>query len=113
MRGSIRKRGAGSYEIQLELERVNGKRNRRFIAIKGTYKDAQKELSKLLSAADAGTLADVSKDTVGQYITDYLKNAAQRLSPKTLERYRELANRQIVPHIGDVKLQKLRPEHLE
>jgi hypothetical protein len=90
MRGSIRKRGAGSYEIQLELERVNGKRHRRFIAIKGTYKDAQKELTRLLGAADDGTLPDPTNVVIGTYVRNYLDNATQ-LSPKTLERYRELA----------------------
>ena len=35
------------------------------------------------------------------------------VSPKTLERYIELAERQIIPHLGDVKLQKLRPERIE
>ena len=36
-----------------------------------------------------------------------------RVSLKTLERYRELAEKQIVPHLGALKLQKLRPEHVE
>jgi integrase len=30
-----------------------------------------------------------------------------------LERYRELAEHQIIPHLGDVRLQKLHPEHLD
>src|SRR6478672_3282539 len=112
MRCSIRKRGAGSYEIQLELERVNGKRHRCFIAIKGTYKDAQKELTRLLGAADDGTLPDPTRMTIADYLHSYLDSALS-LSPKTLERYRELAERQIIPHLGDVKLQKLRPEHID
>ena len=55
MRGSIRKRGANSWEIKIELERINGKRHRRFVTVKGTYKDAQKELTRLLSSADDET----------------------------------------------------------
>src|SRR5262249_48916846 len=31
------------------------------------------------------------------------------LTPKTAERYRELAEGQIIPHLGDILLQKLRP----
>ena len=31
------------------------------------------------------------------------------LSPKTLERYRQLAEQQIIPHLGHIILQKLRP----
>ena len=112
MRGSIRKRGAGSWEIQLELERVNGKRHRRFVTIKGTYKDAQKELTyKLLGSADDGTLPDPTRMSVGEYVRQSL-DAAHSLSPKTLERYRELAERRVIPHLGDVKLSKLRAEHV-
>jgi len=112
MRGSIRKRGANSWEIKIELERINGKRHRRFVTVKGTYKDAQKELTRLLSSADDGTLPDPTRMTVGEYLRAYL-DSALRLSPKTLERYRELAERQVIPHLGEIKLQKLRPEQIE
>ena len=112
MRGSIRKRGASSWLLQIEGERINGKRHRRFITVRGTHKDAQKELTRLLSASDDGTLPDPTRMTVADYLRAYLASALN-LSPKTLERYRELAERQIIPHLGDVRLQRLRPENLE
>src|SRR5262245_23966340 len=113
MRGSIRKRGASSYEISFEIDsRIGGKRQRRHVNVKGTYRDAQRKLTELLTAADVGTLADPSRQTVGDYLTQWL-DGALNLSPKTLERYRELAERQIIPHLHGVKLQALRPEHLE
>jgi Phage integrase, N-terminal SAM-like domain len=112
MRGNIRKRGENSWLLQIEGERVNGKRHRRFITVRGTYKEAQKELARLLVGADDGTLPDPTRITVGDYLRAYLDNALS-LSPKTLERYRELADRQVIPHLGDVKLQKLRPEMIE
>jgi integrase len=112
MRGTIQKRGPDSWRIRIDLEHVAGKRQRRSVTVRGTYKDAQKELTRLLSAADAGTLVDPTTATVGDYLTQWLDNALN-LSPKTHERYRELAARQIMPHLGMVKLQKLKPEHLE
>ena len=57
MRGSIRRRGVNSFELRFDLERVDGKRRSRSVAFKGTFKEAQKELSRLLAAADAGTLS--------------------------------------------------------
>jgi hypothetical protein len=39
-------------------------------------------------------------------------NEAGDLSPKTLERYRQLAERQIIPHVGATALQKLRPAQI-
>jgi hypothetical protein len=70
-RGSIRGRGE-HYEIRLDLGRVDGKRRSRSVAFKGSYKAAQKELSRLLAAADAGTLTDPSTMTVGEYVGHYL-----------------------------------------
>ena len=46
MRGSIRRRGKASFETQIELTGENGKRRRRFISVKGSYKDAQRALRK-------------------------------------------------------------------
>ena len=112
MRGSIRRRGANSFEIRFDLERVNGKRRSRSVAFRGTFKEAQKELSRLLAAADAGTLIDPSNMTVGEYLSAWLDSTLTQ-SPKTLERYRELAERQVAPHLGGIKMQKLTPEHIE
>jgi integrase len=47
--------------------------------------------------------------TVSEYVRAWLDTATGR-APKTLERYRELAAWQIKPHLGDVPLQKLKPE---
>ena len=106
------KRGANSYHVQIELDRIGNKRNRRFFTIKGTYKDAQKALTAALNAADAGTLVDPTRMTVQEYLQAWL-DSSTTLSPKTRERYDELAKVQIFPHVGQIKIQKLKPEHLE
>jgi integrase len=110
MRGNITRRGKSSFLIRFDAERINGKRRQRCVTVRGSYKDAQRELARLLAAADVGTLP--SRDTVGGYIRSWLDSTLKQ-SPKTLERYRELAERQIIPHLGEVKMQKLTPEHLE
>ena len=110
-RGTIRQRGH-HFEIRIDLGLVDGKRQRRSIAFKGDYKAAQKEMSRLLAAADKGTLQDPSAVTVAEYARGFLDSSVTQ-SPKTLERYKELCERQVVPHLGAVKLQRLRPEHLE
>src|SRR5262245_53592934 len=109
--GTIRKRGS-AWEIKFEYKpREGSKRFTRYVT-KGTRQDAQKELTRLLGAADAGTLPDPSNTTVAEYLRSWL-DGARGQSPKTLERYRELTERQIIPHLGTVKLQTLRPEHVE
>jgi integrase len=111
MRGNITKRGKQSWQIKFDVGTTKGKRQTRYATVRGTYKDAQKELTRLLTAADTGTLPDPSRQTVAEYLGAWLDSAVDQ-SPKTLERYRELAERQIFPHLGDMPLQRLRPEHL-
>jgi hypothetical protein len=112
MRGSIRRRGKASWELQIELPSDTGKRRRRFVSVKGTRQDAQRELTRLLSAADAGTLPDPSNATVAEYVEAWLRGAPKG-SAKTMERYGELTANQIKPHLGAHKLQRLRPEHVQ
>ena len=100
MRGSIRRRGANSFELRFDLERVNGKRRSRSVAFRGTFKEAQRELSRLLASADAGTLIDPSNMTRRRISQRWLDSTLTQ-SPKTLERYRELAEHQIAPHLGE------------
>ena len=110
---TIQKRGPDSWRIRIEGDRVGGKRKRRSVTVKGSYKYAQRERTKLQAAADAGMLpADPAQMTVGEYLTTQL-DSAHDVSPKTLERYRELATKYVAPHVGQIKLQKLRPEHLD
>ena len=112
MRGNITRRGKSSFLIRFDAERINGKRRQRCVTIRGSYKDAQRELARLLAAADAGTLPDPSSSTVAEYLRTWL-DGLLGLSPKTLERYGELSERQIIPHLGATKLQKLKPEHVQ
>src|SRR5690349_4850581 len=70
----------------------------------GTKRDAQRELRRLLGEIDTGTAVEPSRLTVADYLRDWLGNDRD-LSPKTLERYRQLAERQIIPHLGNRPLQ--------
>ena len=112
MRGNITRRGRLSWQIKFDVPAQDGKRQQRYATVRGTYKDAQKELTKLLNAADEGTLPDPSSATIADYLRIWL-NGPLGLSPKTLERYRELGERQIIPQLGATKLQKLKPEHVQ
>lgn len=82
MSGTIRRRGRGSFEIRFDLERINGKRQRRAVTIRGTYKDAQRELTRLLASAQSGTLPDPTRQTIGEYLDQWLRSSVA-LSPKT------------------------------
>jgi integrase len=119
-RGSIRRRGASSWSVKFDVPAENGKRQTRYVTVRGDKKDAQRELTRMLAQVDAGTFVDPEKMTVREYIVAWLgerpKSKEQKppappagISPKTAERYRDLAEDQIYPHLGSTALQKLKP----
>ena len=113
MTGHIRRRGERSWEIKWDAvtDPATGKRKTRYASVKGTKKEAEAELVRRLATVHNGNEVEPSRITVADYIRDWLDNAD--LAPKTIERYRQLAEQQIIPHLGATTLQKLRPMNVE
>jgi integrase len=111
MRGSITRRGKRSWRIKYDLPGT-ATRQTRYITLRGRRQDAERELAKLISAAHEGTLVEPTKITIAECLRSWL-GGAHGLAGKTVERYRQLAEQQIIPHLGAVPLQKLRPAHVD
>jgi integrase len=115
MRGNITRRGRISWRLKLDIGRdpVTGRRLTRFATVRGTKRQAEAELARLVAAHDIGTLVEPSKTTLADYMRSWIETAATlRLSSKTAERYHQLIERQIIPHLGAHPLQKLKPAHV-
>jgi integrase len=114
MRGNITRRGKSSWRLKFDIgnDPVSGKRRTRYVTVRGKRQNAERELARLLNEVHNGTLVEASKVTVAEYIRTWLDNAHE-LSAKTVERYRQLARQQIMPHLGAVQLQKLKPSQVQ
>jgi integrase len=114
--GHIRRRGERSWELKFDLGRDpgTGKRETRYRSFKGTKREAQAELIRLSAEALKGVYIDATTETVGQFLDRWSRDWAtpHNLSPTTLERHRSLIDNQVLPHIGQHLIQKLRPAHL-
>jgi len=110
-RGSIKKRGK-SWLIKFDAARINGVRDTRYATVQGSYQDAQRELTRLLGEADTGRLPQATRDTVAGYLRTFLEGL-RSVSPKTRERYIELAEGQIIPHLGAEKIRYLTAVQVE
>jgi hypothetical protein len=112
-RGSIQRHGKRSFRIRFEngLDAA-GRRKRHTVTFRGSKRDAERELTRLLGSADAGTLPEPSKATVTEHMRDWIKNDPD-LSPKTAERYLGLTELQIIPHLGTTPLQKPKPKQID
>jgi integrase len=114
MRGNITRRGKSSWRVKFDVgtDAVSGERRTRYVTIRGKRQDAERELARFLNEAHNGTLIEPSKITVAEYLRTWLNNAHE-LSPKTAERYRQLAEQQIIPQLGAVQLQKLKTSQVQ
>lgn len=113
MTGHVRRRGEKSWELKFDVGIDGaGKRKTRYASFKGTKRDAQIELAKLIAAAASGEQIDKSAITVGEFLDRWEKWCAGQVSPKTMERYSQLLRLYIRPSLSGVKMQKLRAVHL-
>jgi integrase len=116
MSGHIRRRGERSWELKFDLGRdpVTGKRRIRYVSgFRGTKRQAEIELARLVAQNAAGEGVDASKATVAEFAERWDRDwASLSVSPKTLERYRQIIRLNVVPHVGSMPIQKLRPVHL-
>jgi integrase len=107
--GNVTRRGTHSWRLKFEdAPDATGNRRTRYETVHGTKRQAQERLTQLLAARDGGTAFAPSASLISDYLRAWL-DADRNLSPKTRERYRQLAEQQIIPHLGAVPLQKLRP----
>ena len=76
-RGNITPRGRRSWRMKFDVEAgEKGRRKTQYLTVKGRRQDAQKELTRLLSEADAGTLVEPSKLTVAEHLRAWLGNSS-------------------------------------
>jgi integrase len=115
MRGHIRQRAARSWTIEASGGFDDGGRRVRISrTVRGSRRDAEKALTALLREVDQGTVAHGGTETFGSYLVDrWLPHMRTRVRPETWDRYENLVRVHVLPRAGKVKLERLRPHHLQ
>ena len=86
MAGQLIRRGKSTWLVRLYRGRTaSGKRRYVNKTIHGTKRQAQQWLTKALHEISSNTFAEPSKQTVSEYLSDWLRTVArQRLGPRSL-----------------------------
>lgn len=114
MAGQIIKKGENTWLVRLEKRYSDGKRKSFCKTVKGTKRDAQKLLNQILRDADLGLLGDSQKQTLNEYLGNWLLFIAKpRLHQRTFEDYSDLMRRYVSESIGSIKLTDLRALHIQ
>ena len=113
MKGHIRERSPGHWAIILDArDPQTGKRKRRWHSFQGTKREAQVETARLISELQSGTAVDPSRITLGAYLDRFERDwAALHTSAASARRY-ALSLAYARRHLGDRRLQALRPADL-
>jgi integrase len=114
-RGNITQRSPGSFRLRYDIGRdpVTGKRRIATTTVRGTRKDAERELTRLLRTADTGEHVDPSRMTVGQWFDLWLDIVRTEVSPKTHESYAEIVTCYLKPAFGSSRLDQLAPPQIQ
>jgi integrase len=115
--GNITRRGKNSWRLKFDIGRDErtGKRRTQFHTFRGTKRQARIKLAELIAAVAQAKYVEPHKIAVAEWVRARVDHweASGDISARTAERYRELVENQIAPHIGAKLLQKLRALDIE
>jgi len=108
-RGQILARGLNRYLLRVYLGRgTDGKRRYSSKTFRGTFKSAERELTKMLGQVDAHTYVEPAKQTLAEYLDSWLLVSARgSVADKTHSDYTRLLRRHIYPCIGGRRLDRV------
>ena len=115
MKGSIRRRSKDSWELTIDLGRdENGKRQRKFVNVKGKKAEADRQLRELLAALDKGIPVDTSRLTVAQFLDRWYESyVVPHTRLKTIQSYESIIRVHLKPQLGHLELAKIQPLHIQ
>lgn len=112
--GTVTQRGPGRWLVQVSggIDPMTGRRIRLSRVVRGTKRDAEKELQRLLAQLGQGDAATApARLSLGSWLAEWLEGADYR--PKTAYNTSWLIRRYIVPHVGNLPLRDLQALHMK
>ena len=115
MKGSIKQRSPGSWQIRVFLGRdPQGKIIRRNETVRGKKADAERRLREILTELDRGITPPQRRYKLAEWLDKWMKDVIiPNRRQKTVDRYQGDIRKHIVPHLGHVEIAKLTPSHVQ
>jgi integrase len=116
MRGHVTKpkgRNRWYAVVDLGTDPKTGRRRQKWHGSWSTKKEAERAVTKILSGVHDGTYVEPDRATVSSFLMDeWFPAVKTTLRPSTHRLYQTLATAYVIPRIGEVRLQRLSPGHL-
>lgn len=107
------KNGTISYQLVVELESADGKRNRRYKTVKGTKKQANEALRKFQNELETGYAVNPSSMKLSDWMWTWLDQYLPNIEATTRSGYKDKIKNQINPHLGNIQLKALTPNTIQ
>jgi integrase len=115
MKGHVRERGKGHWYVVIDVrDTASGKRRRKWHSLPGVRgkREAEAECARIVTESRGGTLVDITKMTVAQYLVHWLAYKRTLVAPRSHENYSEVIHCHLIPQLGNLKVTKLSPEQI-
>jgi len=102
-----------SYVLRVP-DTISGKTKPQWVGGFDSEKAAKLARDKARVSLSTSNYVSPNKLTLGEYLTKWINEVhANQLKASTLERYKRVINRYLIPELGAIKLQDLRPSHVQ
>jgi integrase len=102
-----------SYVLRVP-DLATGKTKPQWVGGFDSEKSAKLARDKARVSLSSSTYVSPSKATVGEYLSTWINEVhASQLKATTLERYKQVINKHLIPELGAIKLQDLRALHVQ
>ena len=102
-----------SYVLRVP-DLATGKTKPQWVGGFDSEKSAKLARDKARVSLSSSTYVSPSKATVGEYLSTWINDVhASQLKVTTLERYKQVINKHLIPELGAIKLQDLRASHVQ
>lgn len=108
----IRERGK-KFIIYLKYRDTDGKVKQKSLRSFDKISEAKKALIEEKHKINNDNFIMPQKTTFREYITNWITQHKNNLSPTTYNRYRGIIDQDIIPNLGDIELQKLNAIHIQ
>lgn len=101
----------GRWAFAVDMPSVTGRRSTMRRCGFASKTETQSALGRVLACERAGVQCD-DRQTVAEYLQDWLSGKALTLRPTTLARYRDYVSKDLVPALGAIRLEQLHHRHI-
>jgi integrase len=106
--GSIQQRGDNSWRLRYYVGD-----DRQEVTFRGTKKEAEAELRRLLGDVDKGAHIAPAKITLREWAADWIRLKAAERQHRTVARYEDLLAKHVLPKFGERRLQQITPHEIK